>query len=346
MTSPSHEHLLGYVLGALEPLEHEQLERELAKDPRLAHQAELLAARLQPLEAGRETESPPEGLAARCCSMIFDQMPAEQPTVSPARRGVAAAMSADYSPASSGRGSAWTLTDMVVAAGIFLAAGMLFFPAIANSRSQAQLAQCQNNHRYLGEAIAQANNANPNNNLNNISVLPDHLRFAGIQSALLKEQDFLGRDSALLCPGSLEAATLRNGFSVPSLGEFNQASPAQLEALARRAAGSTAFSLGYVPQAGATQVHSSDYQAIASDAPMGKLPHMVSSHHDGKGQNVLFKSGRVAYVCGCGDRDCGGDSLFWNHNLKIEAGVHAGDNVLAIGGTRPFATLVNSHNDN
>jgi hypothetical protein len=344
MTSPSHEHLLGFVLGALEPQEHEQLEREMAKDPRLARQAEVLAARLQPLEALRETEPPPEGLAARCCSMIFEQMPPEQPTVSPARRGVAAAMSADYSLAGSGRGSSWTLTDMVVAAGIFIAAGMLFFPAIANSRSQAQVAQCQNNLRQYGESVARFENAHPDYNLN-VSVMPNHLAAAGIQPVLVKDMGFLDRDSVLVCPGSPEVAQ-RNNFSIPSLREFNQASPTQLEALTRRAAGSTAFSLGYVPQPNVKQVHSSDYQAVASDAPMGMLPHMVSSHHDGKGQNVLFKSGRVAYVCGCGDQDCGGDSLFWNHNLKIEAGVHEGDNVLAIGGTRPFATPVSFPNNN
>ena len=342
MTSPSHEHLLGYVLGALEPLEHEQLERELAKDPRLAHQAELLAARLQPLEAGRETEQPPEGLAARCCSMIFDQMPAEQPMVSPARRGVAAAMDADYRPEVSGRGSNWSFADMAIAAGIFLAAGMLFFPAIANSRYQAQLAQCQNSQRHLGEGFARAENAHPNSNFHNVSVMPVSHAVAGIQSVLLKDKGFLDRDSLLLCPGSPEAAQ-RNGFSVPSLAEFCQASPA----VQSRSAGSTAFSLGYVPQTtNKSQAHSTEYQALASDAPMGALPHMVSSHHDGKGQNVLFKSGRVAYVCGCGDRDCGGDSLFWNHNLRIEAGVDAADNVLAIGGTRPFATQIHSLDNN
>ena len=342
MTSPSHEHLLGYVLGALEPLEHEQLERELAKDPRLAHQAELLAARLQPLEAGREIEPPPEGLAARCCSMIFDQMPAEQPTVSPARRGVAAAMAADYRPEVSDRGSSWSFADMAIAAGIFLAAGMLFFPAIANSRYQAQVAQCQNNLRHLGEADARANNAHPNFNFNNPSIMPVNYGASGIHPVLLKDKGFLDRDSSVLCPGSPEAAQ-RNGFSLPTPANFIQASP---EAQ-RRWAGSTAFSLGYVPQTtNKTEAHSSDFQALASDAPMGMLPNMVSSNHDGKGQNVLFKSGRVAYVCGCGDQDCGGDSLFWNHNLKIEAGVHAGDNVLAIGGTRPFATQIHSLDNN
>ena len=51
------------------------------------------------------------------------------------------------------RSQGWNLIDFVVAAGVSLAAAMLFFPAVSNSRYQAQLAACQNNLRMFGIAL-------------------------------------------------------------------------------------------------------------------------------------------------------------------------------------------------
>ncbi len=329
MSCPSHEHLLGYVLGALEPREHEQLEHELAKDPELARQVEALTARLQPLECCRETDYPPPGLASRTCAAVFAH--AEEFTVTPARRGVAAAMNAEYSDAS----SRWSLSDLVVAAGIFLAAGMLFFPAIANSRYQAQVAQCQNNLRLVGEASQRGQVSHPGLDLVNVANMPGNRAVAGIQPVMLKQQGLLPRDNVVLCPGD-PLAQQRDDWFLPTLEQIDAASGAELKALQNQAAGSMAFSLGY--RTGEEPVTpNSEYLALASDAPSGALPNLVSSHHDGKGQNVLFASGRTAYICGCGDQDCG-DSLFWNRELKIEAGVDARDIVLARGGTRPYAS--------
>ena len=328
MSCPSHEHLLGYVLGALEPREHEQLERELANDPELARQVEALIARLQPLECCRETDAPPGDLARRTCAAVFAH--AEEFAVTPARRGVAAAMSAEYGDAS----SRWSLSDLVVAAGIFLAAGMLFFPAIANSRYQAQLAQCQNNLRLYGEASQRGQAVHPEMNLTNVAHLPGNRAAAGIQPVMLKQQGLLPRDNVVLCPGDSDAAEHGKWF-MPSLEQIDAAQGEALSTLQRQAAGSMAFSLGHRGVELADGPNS-DYLVLASDAPSGALPHLVSSHHDGKGQNVLFASGRTAYVCGCGTEACG-DSLFWNRELKIEAGVDARDIVLARGGTRAYA---------
>lgn len=332
MSCPSHEQLLGYVLGALEPREHEQLEHELAKNPELAQQVEALTARLHPLECCRETELPPAGLATRTCAAVFARAD-EDAKVTPRSRGVAAAMSADYGEAS----SRWTLSDMVVAAGIFLAAGMLFFPAIANSRYQAQLAQCQNNLRLIGEAAQRGQAIDPSLDLTNVASLPQNRAVAGIQAAMLKDKGLLPRDSVVLCPSSPEAEAKDDWF-LPTLAQIDAASGSVLHKLQRQSAGSTAFSLGY-RDTGDDDFLDSDYTALASDAPSGALPNLVSSHHDGRGENVLFASGRTKYITGCGDADCG-DSLFWNRELKIEAGIDARDNVLARGGTRPFALPV------
>lgn len=329
MSSPSHEHLLGYVLGALEPLEHEQIERELAKDPELARQVAVLTARLQPLECCRETEPTPAGLATRTCATVFAHI-AQAEKVAPARRGVEAAMAADYGHDT----SQWSLADLVVAAGIFLAAGMLFFPAIANSRYQAQRAQCQNNLRVFGEAVQQAQNLRPELELTNVASFSGNRGAAGIQASLVNEMGLLPRPGVMLCPSSPEAKQA-DEYRIPTPAELDAAQGSRRIQLYRLAAGSFALSLGYQPDAD-EPAPDSDFLALASDAPSGIMPNMVSSHHDGKGQNVVFISGRTAYVCGCGTEECG-DSLFWNRRLKIEAGIGPRDSVLARGGTRSFS---------
>lgn len=331
MSCPSHEHLLGYVLGALEPREHEQLERELAKDPELALQVAALSARLQPLESCRDVEAPPAGLATRTCAAVFAHAE-ELEKVTPARRGVAAAMSAEYAEAR----SPWSLSDLVVAAGVFMAAGMLFFPAIANSRQLARQAQCSNNQRQLGEAVLHGQALHPNAQFANVAALSKDQAVSGMQPVLLKEKGLLPRDNIVICPGSPEAENL-DGWFMPTLAQIEAARGEKQRLLQRQAAGSLAFSLGH-RDAAAKPDPGTEYIAIASDAPSGALPLLVSTHHDGKGQNVLFASGRTAYICGCGDD--GGDSLFWNRDLKIEAGLDARDNVLARGGTHSFAMPV------
>jgi hypothetical protein len=332
MSCPSHEHLLGYVLGALEPREHEQLEHELAKDPELARQVAALSARLQPLECCREVEAPPAGLATRTCAAVYAHV-GELEKVTPARRGVAAAMSTEYGDPS----SRWSLSDLVVAAGIFMAAGMLFFPAIANSRYQAQVAQCQNNQRLYGEAMQRGQSLHPELHLMNVANMPGERAVAGIQTMLLKDYDLLPRDSIMICPGSPEAEESR-GHVVHGYKAYQQAPAEQRGQIERAATGSLALPLGHRNDESADDL-SSEFVAIASDAPSGAVPNLVSNHHDGKGQNVVFASGRTAYICGCGDKDCG-DSLFWNRDLKIEAGLDVRDNVLARGGTRAFAMPV------
>jgi hypothetical protein len=339
MSCPSHEQLLGYVLGALEPREHEQLERELAKDPELALQVAALSARLQPLECCRETEAPPHGLATRTCAAVFAHAE-EFEKVTPARHGVAAAMSAEYGEAN----SQWSLADLVVAAGIFMAAGMLFFPAIANSRYMAQRGQCQNNQRLLGEAIQQASNFHPQMNLMNVANLPADQAVAGIQPMMLKEHGLLPRDNVVLCPASPQGQR-REAPTIGTLSDYQQATRVQQRDMARDAAGSYAWQLGHRDDDDAAENVASEFIAIAADAPSGVLPNLVSTHHDGRGQNVLFASGRTVYICGCGDADCG-DSLFWNRDLKIEAGLDARDNVVAGGGTYSFAMPVMSFDNN
>ncbi|HTN74924.1 MAG TPA: hypothetical protein VL096_06745 [Pirellulaceae bacterium] len=332
MTSPSQEQLLGYLLGALEPGEHEQFEREVAANPQLQQQLNTLAKRLRPLDVARDEHEPPVGLSSRTCTFVFEQI--EERQVTPARHGLAAAMSADRAVAENN--SPWTLADMVVAGGIFVAAGMLFFPAIANSRYQAQLAQCSNNFRQLGTGLIDYSSRHPRGEYPSVSPVGNR-SVAGVQAAYLLDQGYLDRPGALVCPASPLAENVSQWHRA-TLDELDQADGPELVKLQQQVGGSTAFPLGYRERdkLGCCKKQNRENYALASDAPTGVVPHLVSNHHDGHGQNVVFESGRVKYVRECGTAECG-DSLFLNRENHIEAGLCPEDIVLAVSGTPPMS---------
>lgn len=331
MTSPSQEHLLGYLLGALEPTENEQLEHALASDPQLAKQLDQIARCLQPLESCRHQDGPPHGLADRTCNRIFAEAAAP---VTPARHSVAAAMSPEYG--GSDAASSWRLADFVVAAGVFISAGMLFFPAISSSRVQSLKAQCQNNLRQFGEAMNGYSLLNPRQEYPAIPK-SGHSSFVGNTALVLNEHGLLPREDVMLCASSQLAREQRNNWRLPSRKEINNAQRDALVALRRMAGGSYALPLGYVDGERYTlgRNRSSENRALAADAPSSLIPNLTSLNHDGQGENVVFESGRTAYVLGCGADACG-DPIYVNHHGAVGPGVEYADNVLAPGEVQPY----------
>ena len=72
------EHLLGYLLGALDVAEQEAVEQALENDISLRSELDCLAANLEPLRADRQNEDPPVGLASRTCRMVMEFVESEE----------------------------------------------------------------------------------------------------------------------------------------------------------------------------------------------------------------------------------------------------------------------------
>ncbi len=64
------EHLLGYLMGALDASQQKQVEQALENDPQLRRELALLSEALEPLRADRGLHEPPQGLADRTLDVV------------------------------------------------------------------------------------------------------------------------------------------------------------------------------------------------------------------------------------------------------------------------------------
>lgn len=300
------DQLLGYLLGSLEPEEREQVENHLAHDPQLQRDLELLHESLLPLEADREFIEPPPGLAARTCSYVSHQAQTLTLRESWANR------------------TGWQMQDMVVAAGIVVAASLFFFPAINHSRYQAQLATCQNNLRMIGNGLINYSqyHANyfpyvaPGGNLSSPSVFATTLNGTG----------FVSGSQAFFCPSSEQAC--ERTFDIPTVEELKNATKQQLAELHRRLGGSYSSTYGYVEDGRyhGTRNLGRTHFALVADSPCPELDERQSANHGGRGQNVLFEDGHVSFLANC--RCDEGDDIYRNDSGLVAAGTHVDDSVI------------------
>jgi hypothetical protein len=309
------DHLIGFLLDALEPAEHEQVEAQLRRDPQLQRDLELLARSLLPLASDRAHFDPPMGLAHRTCLFVTEQAaPVSVPITAP-----------EYVP------PRWSFTDMLVAAGIFIAAALLFFPAMSQSQFAARVTGCQNNLRQLGMAM------------NTYSMMhggffPDvprdgQLAAAGVVAVRLREMGMLDDPQVVLCPGS-EMADERD-YRMPTFSEMRRAAGPQLIVLHRKAGGSLGYNVGFMANGkyqSAKNRHRARY-AIVADAPSPEPPYQ-SYNHGGCGQNVLFEDQHVQYLTTCRAHGCR-DDFYTNDNGVVGLGLHENDAVLVPSDARP-----------
>lgn len=304
------DELLGYLLGSLEPDEIERLEGELRRNPQLQQELELLSEALVPLVSDEDHFDPPQGLALRTCDHVHVAARAAVATVEP-----------------SGARLRWQVQDFMVAAGIMIAASMLFFPAVSHSRFQAQLAMCQNNLRMIGAGLTNYSQAHgsyfPAVAARNGRAVPS--AFASI----LAQTGFIEGSQAFVCPSS--ATEEQRCFRLPTPKQIDEYGLAQLQRMCRQIAGNYGATAGYIDETGyhsPRNLHRTTF-AIVSDAPCQKRSEHQSSNHGGDGQNVLFEDGHVVYLrnCNC-EAGSIGDDIFRNDAGEIALGSHRDDSVI------------------
>src|SRR5690606_1768859 len=106
----------------------------------------------------------------------------------------------------------WSMADLVVAAGVFLAATMLFWPALNQSRYAARVRTCQNNLRQIGMALTSYSEKYPGQFP---AVEMNHrLNRGGVYALMLRQRGLLPESRVVICPSS-ERAEEKDDFNVP-----------------------------------------------------------------------------------------------------------------------------------
>jgi len=333
--------LLGYLLGSLDPSEHEEIAQRLRRDPRLREELEHLEVLVARLKAMRLDRAAPPDLAQRVC----DHVEAHD-----RQYGLRQCGSRQYGSRQCGSASAerrtwaapqtrrWTVTDALVAAGVLVVGAALLLPVIANSRYLAQLAACQNNLRQLGTALHEYSELHEGR----FPQVPAQgkLAVAGMYAPILKEHELIPESRVVLCPGSSLAQDLAergDPFEVYSCGELESANGMRFELLRNSLGGSYAYTIGFVSDGVyySTRNRGRSHFPILADAPAAIAAAMQSPNHGGRGQNVLFEDMHVRFVRGCTADDCD-DHIFLNRNGVVEAGLDVDDAVLAPSGVSPL----------
>lgn len=320
MTDPAmRDNLLGYLLEALEPSERDHVEQSLERDPRLRYELEILDRALEPLRAEQGAYEPPAGLAQRTCEYVIAQ-------------GMAM-----LAPAGDAATSRWRMADYAVAAGVMIAASVLFFPAMNHSRHTARLASCSNNLRQIGAALT--NYAGRHGGLFPKVPTEGSLSFAGMQAPLLVGQEYVDGPT-FLCPASSLADDSQ--FRLPTTADLESASPEELTRLKPRASGSYGVPLGwYYDDEGLLRPNRNLNRAnfaLLADAPRVGCAKQVSQNHDSCVHNVYFEDGHVKLLRKC-IPDGSKDNIFANEHNQVGPGANRNDAVVAPSHASPLAPI-------
>ena len=325
-----HDDLVGFLTGALDASEHNEIQKRLDDSPELREQLAKIERCLSPLSWDKEDRIPPVGLAERTCTFVEDHIEENKVELASARKERIEALAAES--------SGWSFSDFVVAAGICLAAACLFFPAVLNSRYNARLAQCQNNMRQLGVAFHQYSDSN--NGYFPAVPAKGKLAFAGSYAAMLREKDLINANMSNVfnCPSRGKTVVIR----IPRVQEINKANGPQLVMLQKNMGGDYAYSLGFMEDGklrGIKNLGRSRF-VILADSPVGNLPRRNRGVH-GRGQNVLFEDGHAAFLATSLRPGTKNDDFFLNDDGIVAAGCHSEDSVLAASPTPPLVFVGN-----
>lgn len=210
----------------------------------------------------------------------------------------------------------------------------VILPAILRVRFESRRAQCAENLRLNGQALFCFALRSADQRLPAVpSAGPE--AFAGIYSVRLVNAGLMNSASQLRCVSlaGIERPMVTDISRFPTLFEIRQATQQQLAIWKQHLGGDYAYNLGIFDKLGvvAPKNTGSSHFAILADSPTTISGEETWSAHDGKGSNILYDDGHVAFITHSQLDSIGivGDHPFWNRHGFREAGLDNTDASLA-----------------
>ncbi|MCI0335802.1 MAG: hypothetical protein L0228_21555 [Planctomycetes bacterium] len=328
------ELLIRYLLGELEPHEHDAVQRQLAESAELrrelAHLRSCFAASCQ---SDDDPDEPPRGLAERTTVRVaesdsYDALPTRERALGEAADPPVGALG-------------WSLADLTVAGGVILAVSMLLFPAIRDSRDGTRRNVCQNNQYQLWRVIA----TYKENNRGYVPFVQPNEN-AGIYTVQLVKSEYISADDLvklLVCPGAPLADSIRAkqfAIEIPTTEQLRAMRPDELQEARRKMSPFYAYCIGYRVGQQYFYIRDGQFQTpVLCDGPGTEDDGLMSPNHGGSIVQVINLDGSLKVLTSCKVQG-GTDDLFLNTAGDVAAGYGRQDSVLGRSEATPgiFAT--------
>ncbi len=303
MTNSSREDLLGYMLGALDATETQEIENQIQQNTELQKELEELELMVAPLENLETPPAPSVGLARRTIEYVAGK--SRSTTMTP---------SVDLS--SEARG--WSLTDFLVGALTIAILAAIAIPTINYARFNSRITHCKDNLRQVGNALFLYQEISEDGSYVPIPTSPqDKLNVAGAYAPILLDSGLVDRDEVFYCD--------QYRGPIPTTRQIQNACGPRLAEYRRNMGGDYGYNLGYydgdrycVPR----NRRRCNF-AVLSDRPDPSAPGRASQNHNGVGQVVWFEDGSIRFmketVTPCGDY------IFENESGECGPGVCCSD---------------------
>ncbi|MEM9412772.1 MAG: hypothetical protein AAGA30_16795, partial [Planctomycetota bacterium] len=328
MKEPTQEDLLGYVLGALDAEQHQQIQELIDSDPQLDEKLLAVKSKIAPLEWLDENSGTRPGLARRTIELVANQSAVESVTVGPAK---VAPFESTSTLDVLGRNSNWSMRDLLVAAASLAILASLLFPVVSYAKQQSNIIACSNNLRSIGTSLA----AFSENNHGRFVEIPTDgpLSFAGIVAPILKEAQVIEDDNVFTC----KAVSRDKPFLIPTTSQIKLCSTAdQRDHFRKISSGDYGYSFGHMDGDKYVSPRSLGRSnvVIAADKPSTIEIGGPSQNHGGYGQNCLMEDFSVRFVKG---NAIANDPIYVNAYNVVAPGVDARDSVIGASHLSPLS---------
>lgn len=345
-----HEDLLGYLLGALGPVEMQRVSDWLRDNPEGQQQLSEIERSLKPFEEGFEAVEPPsEDLLARTLAGIPEGPPPTREEARSLSGSPVTLTDVDFTGEAGPGTSRWRMIDSI--GGLLSVATLLalLLPSIAAGRFQARKVSCQEQLRGTYTALMQYVFRDPQERLPQVAESGPEA-FAGVYKIRLADAGLLSDIDQLWCasvdrPATNDRTPQRFALlaSLPSAAELSKLSVNDLQRVQRIAGGDFSYTLGVIGEHGysSPRYEARTSFAIMSDAPLSQPVHADGTtsfrfSHGGRGMNVLYEDGSVRFVR-ADALDSMRDHPLVNHAGASEAGVNIDDASLSPSWRAPFS---------